>query len=154
MAKKKSYATRTDLRAPLIICAIIGALLLTMFLVVTFVEESLAEIRYLGILLLGAYIVAVSILLTSYLVRYHRVRSADDMAELLKKTLTDKGYTLFKNSPTNQQFIVLENEKMQALSQFVDFSFWEKLDENHTVVRFATSWATKKEDIDKLAALL
>ena len=40
MAKKKSYASRTDLRAPLIICAIIGALLLTMFLVVVFVEDG------------------------------------------------------------------------------------------------------------------
>ena len=53
MAKKKSYAARTDLRAPLIICAIIGALLIAMFAVVTFAKESLADIRYLGILLLG-----------------------------------------------------------------------------------------------------
>ena len=65
MAKKKSYAARTDLRVPLILCAIIGALLLTMFLVVVFVEEALAEIRYLGIILLGAYVVAVTILLAS-----------------------------------------------------------------------------------------
>ncbi len=81
-------------------------------------------------------------------------RHAIDMAQELKKAFAEKGYRFFIDSPTNQQFIVLENEKMQALSQFVDFSFWEKLDENHTVVRFATSWATKKEDIDKLAALL
>ena len=52
MAKKKSYASRTDLRAPLIICAIIGALLLSMFLVVVFVKEALADIRYLGVILL------------------------------------------------------------------------------------------------------
>ncbi|MBR2054351.1 MAG: low specificity L-threonine aldolase, partial [Clostridia bacterium] len=81
-------------------------------------------------------------------------RHAIDMAQELKKVFAEKGYRFFINSPTNQQFIVLENEKMQALSQLVDFSFWEKLDENHTVVRFATSWATKKEDIDKLDALL
>ena len=81
-------------------------------------------------------------------------RHAIDMAEELKKVFREKGYRFFIDSPTNQQFIVLENEKMQALSQHVDFSFWEKLDENHTVVRFAASWATKKEDIDKLALLL
>lgn len=81
-------------------------------------------------------------------------RHAIDMAEELKKVFKEKGYRFFIDSPTNQQFIVLENEKMQALSEKVDFSFWEKLDENHTVVRFAASWATKKEDIDKLAALL
>ena len=89
MAKKKSYASRTDLRAPLILCAIIGALLLTMFLVVVFVEEALADIRYLGIILLGTYVVAVTILLSAYLVRYHRVRSADDTAELLNTELSD-----------------------------------------------------------------
>ncbi|MBQ4640439.1 MAG: aminotransferase class V-fold PLP-dependent enzyme [Clostridia bacterium] len=81
-------------------------------------------------------------------------RHAIEMAEELKKVFAEKGYRFFIDSPTNQQFIVLENEKMQALGQFVDFSFWEKLDDNHTVVRFATSWATRKEDIDKLAALL
>ena len=81
-------------------------------------------------------------------------RHAIDMAEELKKVFREKGYRFFIDSPTNQQFIVLENEKMQALSQHVDFSFWEKLDDNHTVVRFAASWATKKEDIDKLALLL
>jgi len=29
------------------------------------------------------------------------------------------------------------------------FSFWEKYDENHTVIRLATSWATREEDIRK-----
>lgn len=81
-------------------------------------------------------------------------RHAIDMAEELKKVFRQKGYRFFIDSPTNQQFIVLENEKMQELGRLVDFSFWEKLDENHTVVRFATSWATSKEDIDKLAGLL
>lgn len=81
-------------------------------------------------------------------------RHAIDMAEKLKKVFRQKGYRFFIDSPTNQQFIVLENEKMQELGRLVDFSFWEKLDENHTVVRFATSWATSKEDIDKLAGLL
>ncbi len=81
-------------------------------------------------------------------------RHAIDMAEELKKVFRQKGYRFFIDSPTNQQFIVLENEKMQELGRVVDFSFWEKMDENHTVVRFATSWATRKEDIDKLAGLL
>ena len=42
----------------------------------------------------------------------------------------------------------------EELEKQVVFSFWEKYDENHTVVRFATSWATKKENIDKLMELL
>lgn len=43
---------------------------------------------------------------------------------------------------------------MERLKEKVAFSFWEKLDENHTVVRFATSWATTEENVQKLMDLL
>jgi threonine aldolase len=76
------------------------------------------------------------------------------MAEQLKRLLTEKGYIFFKMTDTNQQFVVLENEQMKALAQKVRFSFWEKLDDTHTVVRFATSWATTQQDMDALAVIL
>lgn len=72
----------------------------------------------------------------------------------LKTAFTDKGYRFFINSPTNQIFIVLENQKMEELKKKVQFSFWEKYDDQHTVIRFATSWATKPEDVDALIAIL
>ncbi len=81
-------------------------------------------------------------------------RHAIEMAEILKNAFEEKGYTFYLNSPTNQIFIVLENSKMNELQEQISFSFWEKADENHTVVRFATSWATKKEDVDALVSLL
>ena len=81
-------------------------------------------------------------------------KHAIDMAEILKQGLMEKGYRFFIDSPTNQQFIILENSKMEALKNKVAFSFWEKYDENHTVVRFATSWATKEEDVRALINLL
>lgn len=81
-------------------------------------------------------------------------RHAIEMAQLLKKCFNEKGYSFFIDSPTNQQFVILENSKMEELSQNVRFSFWEKYDQNHTVVRFATSWATNEEDIIKLSKLL
>ena len=77
-----------------------------------------------------------------------------EMAERLKAALKEKGYPFYLESPTNQQFIILENSEMERLSREVVFSFWEKADESHTVVRFATSWATKEEDIEKLKGLL
>lgn len=79
---------------------------------------------------------------------------AIEMAELMKKGFQEKGYTFFLDSPTNQQFIVLENQEMEALKQKVAFSFWEKADENHTVVRFASSWATSEQDVRSLTDLL
>lgn len=76
------------------------------------------------------------------------------MAELLKTAFEEKGYKFYLESPTNQLFIILENQKMKELAQKAAFSFWEKADDNHTIVRFATSWATKEADIKELMKIL
>ncbi len=76
------------------------------------------------------------------------------MAELLKQGLARKGYSFYLDSPTNQQFVVLENAVLEQLQQKVRFGFWEKLDQQHTVVRFATSWATTEEAVQQLLDLL
>lgn len=81
-------------------------------------------------------------------------RHAIEMAEKLKCCFAGKGYEFYLASPTNQQFVILENGKMAELQKKVKFGFWEKMDETHTVVRFATSWATKEEDIRILEELL
>lgn len=86
---------------------------------------------------------------------YFRIsRHAIEMSEILKSELQEKGYRFYFESPTNQQFVIVENSKMEELSKRVVFSFWEKYDENHTVIRLATSWATKREDVEKLMDLL
>lgn len=79
---------------------------------------------------------------------------AIEMAELVKNAFKSKGYKFLLDSPTNQQFIILENSKMKELSKKVKFCFWEKVDENHTAVRFATSWATTKENVELLQKLI
>ncbi len=81
-------------------------------------------------------------------------RHAIDAAERLKKMFRNKGYKFFINSPTNQQFIILDNETYARLEKSVRFSFWEKYDDTHTVVRFATSWATTQDALDTLEKLL
>lgn len=81
-------------------------------------------------------------------------KHAIETADLLKEAFKQKGYTFYIDSPTNQIFIVLKNEEMKRLKEFVVFSFWEKLDESHTVVRFATSWATRKEDVEEFSHYL
>ncbi len=77
-------------------------------------------------------------------------KNAIDMAEKLKKMLSDKGYEFFIDSPTNQQFVTIEDEKLCELEKHVAVGFWEKPDESHTVVRFATSWATTEQDLEEL----
>lgn len=77
-------------------------------------------------------------------------KHAIEMAEKLKSVLKEKGYRFFLESPTNQQFIILKNKKMDELRKNVSFCFWEKYDEDQSVVRFATSWSTKEADIEML----
>lgn len=81
-------------------------------------------------------------------------KNAIDRAEELKAAFKEKGYRFFLESPTNQQFVILENGKLVELQKSLKFSFWEKYDETHTVVRFATSWATTSEHIARLKAVL
>lgn len=81
-------------------------------------------------------------------------RHAIDLAERLRCGFRKKGYEFFMETPTNQLFIVLENDKLERLREQVTFSFWERMDDRHTVVRFATSWSTTDADVTALLALL
>ena len=81
-------------------------------------------------------------------------RRGIETAEQLKAILHEKGVRFFLETDTNQQFVILENEQMQQLSTSVRFSRWEPYDRTHTVVRFATSWSTREEDLMALRELL
>ena len=76
------------------------------------------------------------------------------LAEQLKAILKEKGYRFYLESPTNQQFIIIENHKLESLAKQVAYSFWEKYDDNHTIIRLAVSWSTTQEDIDALKVIL
>ena len=81
-------------------------------------------------------------------------KNAIDMAEKMKDIFKEKGYRFYMESPTNQQFFIIENERLEKLKEKVRFGFWEKYDETHTVVRFASSWSTTEEDLKQLREIL
>ena len=81
-------------------------------------------------------------------------RRAVELAMEVKKIFRDKGYRLFIDSPTNQQFVVLPNDEMHRLEKEVSFTHWEPFDEGHTVCRFVTSWATTEDDVARLRELI
>ncbi len=81
-------------------------------------------------------------------------RHAIEMAELMRSIFRAKGYEFFMETTTNQIFITLTDERKAELEKQCVLSFWEKPDETHTVVRFATSWATEEADIRALEAIL
>ena len=81
-------------------------------------------------------------------------RHAIRMAGRLKEILHAKGIPFYLESPTNQQFVILPNTEIERLRPQVGFDFWEAYDDSHTVVRFATSWATPEANLDRLAEIL
>lgn len=76
------------------------------------------------------------------------------MAELLKKGLADNDIPLYLNSPTNQQFLLLTDEQTERLKHDVVYSFWEKPDEDHTVIRLVTDWATTEAQVLELVQVI
>lgn len=80
--------------------------------------------------------------------------SAVSYADAIRQKCEQKGLQLCYGSPTNQLFVRLTDEKRAKLEERVNVSFWEKPDATHTIVRIATSWATKEEDVAKLLDIL
>ena len=78
---------------------------------------------------------------------YEISKHAIDMAMLLKGGLTKKGYTFFKESVTNQQFIILDDTKLEEITKKYGVTYQERYDESRSVIRLCTSWATKEEDV-------
>ena len=80
----------------------------------------------------------------------HAIRMAMRMKELFRQ----RGYRFLVDSPTNQQFVVIDNAQVERLSRQVEFSHFGQTDHHHTICRFVTSWATTEADIEALAQIL
>jgi threonine aldolase len=81
-------------------------------------------------------------------------RHAIAMAARMKQLFAQRGYRFSINSPTNQQFVILPNDKVRQLEQRVQFTHWAPCGKDAFECRFVTSWATTSKDIDTLAQLL
>lgn len=79
---------------------------------------------------------------------------AVSQAMRIRDAFESKGFGFLVQSPSNQQFPILDNVTMERLSSDFLFSFWQKIDDTHTAVRFCTSWATKPEAVDALIAAI
>ena len=77
-------------------------------------------------------------------------RRADRLALDLRRALEERGYAMLYDSPTNQQYPILPDELVEHLEADFAFSFWKKVDQDHTAVRLCTSWATEPGAIQAL----
>lgn len=80
--------------------------------------------------------------------------SAVAYAKMIQNSLKENGYEIYFDSPTNQVFFVIENDKLEEFGKEVEYAYGEIYDDNHTVIRVATSWATRKEDVEELIKII
>lgn len=80
--------------------------------------------------------------------------SAVAYAKMIQNSLKENGYEIYFDSPTNQIFFVIENDKLAEFGKEVEYAYGEIYDDKHTVIRVATSWATRKEDVEELIKII
>lgn len=77
---------------------------------------------------------------------------ADREAMRIKQALKEKEIPLYYENDTNQQFAILTKAQMDKIGQAHIYEYEGKLDEEHHIVRFCTSWCTRSQDVDALIA--
>ncbi|MCT8977074.1 low specificity L-threonine aldolase [Clostridium sp. CX1] len=78
---------------------------------------------------------------------FDMAKHANAMANLLKKGISEEGYKFLTHSPSNQIFPILPEKVIKELQNKYLFTIWEKVDENNSVIRLVTSWATKEDKV-------
>lgn len=81
-------------------------------------------------------------------------RHAISMAMRLKAAMLSKGYELYIDSPSNQQFFILPNEEIDRLLGFASFELWGPRGATHTPIRLVTDWATSAEEVERFISEL
>lgn len=71
----------------------------------------------------------------------------------LRDAFVAKGYTMYSDSPTNQQFVLLGQAVIEVLEKNFVFEQWFPVGDKMNC-RFVTSWATTVEDVDALIAAI
>lgn len=85
--------------------------------------------------------------------RYMEIsENAVRLAERMKSELAAMGVSFLVDSPTNQQFPILPDTVLAELEKKYVYEYQKRIDENHSAVRFCTSWATKEENVEALLA--
>ena len=81
-------------------------------------------------------------------------RHADRLADDVRAAFQRKRIPFLVENTTNQVFPVLANDVLPRLEEAFGFERWQVVDENHTAVRFCTSWATPQSAVDELEAFI
>lgn len=82
---------------------------------------------------------------------YTRIgREADRLAQRVVEVMSAHGYEKYLDSPTNQQFFVMDKAGFDKLSSAATVSLWQTPRNGRYIVRLVTSWDTTDEMVDRL----
>lgn len=79
-------------------------------------------------------------------------RHAIRLAEKLRAAFEEMEVPFLVSNRTNQIFPILPDALLERLAEKYGFCYQERVDEEHSAVRFCTSWATPEENVDSLIA--
>ena len=79
-------------------------------------------------------------------------RHAIEMAHQIRDIFVSAGYPLLFDSPTNQQYPIMPDTELAEIGKRFGYEYWERVDADHSGVRFCASWATTQEHVDALRA--
>ena len=68
----------------------------------------------------------------------------------IRQAALNAGWSLYVDSPTNQQFFTIPDDQLAILSRRYTYDLWEHFEDGRTAVRFCASWATPAERVDEL----
>ena len=75
-------------------------------------------------------------------------KHANSMSIYLKESLKEAGFEFYCDSITNQQFPIFSNDLINHLEHQFGITFMQPHNDNTSVIRCVTSFATKKQNID------
>lgn len=75
---------------------------------------------------------------------------AIECAKRIRNIFASNGYEFLFDSETNQQFPIIPDNQLEILGKEFSFDYWCALPEGKSGVRFCSSWATTRENLDKL----
>ncbi|WP_418968542.1 low specificity L-threonine aldolase [Alloscardovia omnicolens] len=81
-------------------------------------------------------------------------KEANRLAQRLVQVMRKHGFEQYMDSPTNQQFFVMNEEQFTRLKACATVSLWEPPHDGRYIVRLVTSWDTTEEMINELDTAL
>lgn len=81
-------------------------------------------------------------------------KRADELAMIIKDAFAKKGIPFWVDSPTNQQFVILDEKQAAKLAKNYIFEDNGRTGDGKMIARFCTAWNTGRDEVQELARFI